>query len=377
MLHFWLYKILRSLCAVIRSQGFVAQRVTEPARKRRTLKPLTLILTAIYCIFSTACLPVLAADNSERKAVLVTGASSGIGLRITQTLASNGFYVYAGGRKTADLQRLNALKNVSSVKLDVTEQADIDAAVQFVQDQGRGLWGIVNNAGVVAMSPLASGSLDKIRFTFEVNVFGPIRINQAFLPFVIKSKGRTTTIGSISGYIPEGGDGGYSASKFAIEGYIDSLALELAGSGVHVSVVDPGQYKSKIRAKMLTQILAAADAGELEITAEERNKLVQTEMGNDVLKEPDEVAAAVLDVMSSPTPRHRYMVVPNAEEAGWTLEASMRRLLELNQGHPYSYDREQLITLLDKLLNTMAVKNPGALPTAGIRPASAGSAGAH
>ena len=90
---------------------------------------------------------VIASDSATQKAVLVTGASSGIGLKITGKLASNGFYVYAGARKAADLERLDAMDNVSSVRLDVTVQQEIDAAVEFVKDQGRGLYGVVNNAG--------------------------------------------------------------------------------------------------------------------------------------------------------------------------------------------------------------------------------------
>ena len=81
-------------------------------------------------------------EVSDSKAVLVTGASSGIGLRITETLSRNGFYVYAGARKSADMKRLDAMENVSSVQLDVTVDEDIDAAVGFVEKQGRGLWAI-------------------------------------------------------------------------------------------------------------------------------------------------------------------------------------------------------------------------------------------
>jgi NAD(P)-dependent dehydrogenase (short-subunit alcohol dehydrogenase family) len=310
-----------------------------------------LVATVLCGVLFGAALPLFAAENLAQKAVLVTGASSGIGLRIAETLASHGYYVYAGARKTADLKRLDALENISSVQLDVTRQADIDAAVEFVRDQGRGLWGVVNNAGIVALAPLAGDSLDEIRFTFEVNVFGPMRINQAFLPLLIESQGRTTTIGSISGYIADSEDGGYSSSKFAIEGYIDSLAIELKDSGVHVSVVSPGGYKSQIRAKMLDQMLAAAGAGAIELSEQQRDELVRTEMGNSALKEPDEVADVVLELMSSSAPRQRYMVVPNAKEAALTMQASMRRLLQLNQGQPYSYNREQLIELIDQLLS--------------------------
>lgn len=309
----------------------------------------TIVMVALHglLVFSFA---ANAADDAARKAVLVTGASSGIGLQIAETLAANGYYVYAGARKAADLERLDAMENMSAVRLDVTVQDDIDAAVEFVKGEGRGLWGIVNNAGVVMLGSLVANSEDAVRTTLEINVLGPVRINNAFLPFLLESQGRTTTIGSISGYIAGSEDGGYSTSKFAIEGYTDSLAEELAESGVHVSVVDPGAYKSEIRNKMLAQTLAAADAGAIELDAASREKMISTTMGNDLLTEPDEVAKAVLHVMSSDAPRRRYMVTPNADQAQRTITAAMQRMLELNADQPYSYDREQLIALLDELM---------------------------
>jgi NAD(P)-dependent dehydrogenase (short-subunit alcohol dehydrogenase family) len=313
----------------------------------KTIKSPVVVLSFVLLVCNVA---AFAEANTEQKAVLVTGASSGIGLRIAETLASNGFYVYAGARKEADLERLDAMDNMSSVRLDVTVQTEIDEAVDFVKGEGRGLWGIVNNAGVVVLSPLSRGSDVDIRFTFDVNVFGPVRVNQAFLPLIIESKGRTTTIGSISGFIADSGDAGYSASKFAVEGYTDSLAIELSRTGVHVSVVEPGQYKSEIRPKMLAQLLASADAGEIELDAAKRAELISSNYGNNALKEPDEVARAVLHAMSSDTPKRRYMVTPNAEEARWAISAAMQRLLELNEEQEFSYSRDQLVGLLDELL---------------------------
>ena len=143
------------------------------------------------------------AQVAAKKAVLVTGASSGIGLEIAETLAENGFYVYAGARKDADLARLDAMDNISAVRLDVTVDEDIAAAVKFIRAQGRGLWGIVNNAGIYRYAPLIGGPEADFRLTLEVNVLGPIRINQAFVPLVAESGGRTAVIGSISGFIPE------------------------------------------------------------------------------------------------------------------------------------------------------------------------------
>lgn len=306
-----------------------------------TLLALVLIVTAPQ---------VFAEDVSPAKAVLVTGASSGIGLQIAETLSRNGFYVYAGARKKADLEMLDAMENVSAVRLDVTVDEDIDAAVDFVKKQGRGLWGIVNNAGVLRYSPLMSGPESDIRITFDINVFGPFRINQAFLPMLLESHGRTAIIGSINGFIPNDSDGGYAASKFAVEGYTDSLALELASTGVHVGIVDPGGYKSDIRDKFLAQALAAESEHDFVLDDEARKSLVDFAASNEGMKDPVEVAQAVLHLMSSDAPKRRYMVTPNAEQAAITIRVALQRILQLNEGQPYSYSRDELVALLDELL---------------------------
>jgi NAD(P)-dependent dehydrogenase (short-subunit alcohol dehydrogenase family) len=217
-----------------------------------TIRTALLVLFGLILVVSGGAASAEGGDNS--RAVLVTGASSGIGLSITEVLAGNGFYVYAGARKKADLERLDALENVSSVRLDVTVDEDIERAVAFVKSQGRGLWGVVNNAGVARYASLQSGAESDIRFTFDVNVFGPYRINQAFLPLLLASKGRTSIIGSINGFIPNDSDGGYAASKFAVEGYTDSLALELADTGVHVAIVEPGSDRTRIRDKYVANV---------------------------------------------------------------------------------------------------------------------------
>jgi NAD(P)-dependent dehydrogenase (short-subunit alcohol dehydrogenase family) len=294
--------------------------------------------------------PLAADESASQKAVLVTGASSGIGLKITETLSSNGFYVYAGARKAEDLARLDAMENVSSVRLDVTIQKDIDEAAEFVKAQGRGLWGVVNNAGVALYSPLSTGPESELKLTFDVNVYGPFRVNQTFLPMLIESGGRTTVISSISGFIP-GRSGSYSMSKFAVEGYTDTLATELASTAVHVSAVEPGGFKSNIVENLKDRALALAEAGELELSGEVRAGLEEGVAARQTMKEPFEVAEAVLDLMTTDTPKRRYMVTPNEEQAQITIRSAMQRLLELNQNQPYAYDRDGLVALLDELLS--------------------------
>ena len=184
-------------------------------------------------------------DPDEQKAVLVTGASSGIGRKITEVLAANGYFVYAGARKQHDLDDLNAIDNVHSLRLDVTIQDEIDAAVETVRAEGRGLYGLVNNAGVLITGPSAEVGIDKVQWLFDVNVFGVYRVTQAFSPLIIESRGRIVNIGSIAGNIGVAFLGPYSMTKHAIEAYTDALAAEMQKFGVHVSVIAPGNYASK------------------------------------------------------------------------------------------------------------------------------------
>jgi NAD(P)-dependent dehydrogenase (short-subunit alcohol dehydrogenase family) len=308
-----------------------------------------LIVTAAVALILSVNLH--AQEPDATKAVLVTGASSGIGLKIAETLAQNGFFVYAGARKEADLARLDAMDNISAVRLDVTVDEDIASAVEFVKAQGRGLWGIVNNAGVYRYAPLIGGPESDFRLTLDVNVLGPIRINQAFVPLVIESDGRTVVIGSLSGFIPEPEDGGYAASKFAMEGYTDSLAMELENTGVHVAIVEPGSFKSNIRDTMFEAAVAAAESGNLELGEATQAGLASSVDRNESMKDPDEVAQAVLHLMTSDSPKRRYMVAPNAQQAATTIRFAMARMLELNQDQPYTYSRDELVALLDELMS--------------------------
>jgi len=312
------------------------------------LRILTLGLLVILSFTVCSVPDSIASENEAQRAVLVTGASSGIGLKITERLSSSGYYVYAGARKAADLERLDAMDNVSSVRLDVTAQDEIDAAVRFVKNQGRGLYGVVNNAGVGGFSPLTTGPESDMDFVFDVNVYGPYRINKAFMPMLDESDGRTATIGSISGFT--GRSGIYSMSKFAVEAYTDSLAREIEGNGVHVAVVEPGGFKSKIGASRSARALAAGEKGEIELTAKEKQRHEKAVAEESSRKEPDEVADAVYDLLTVENPKLRYMVTPNEQQAQTTIKAAMRRVVQLNYDQPYEYDREGLIAVLDELL---------------------------
>ena len=308
----------------------------------------TACLATLLMIFL---IPPVAADShsqeNAQKAILVTGASTGIGRRTTELLASRGYFVYAGARKQKDLEALNALENVAAVRLDVTIQDEIDAAVETVRKGGRGLYGLVNNAGVFTGGPLIETDIGELQWLFDVNVYGVYRVTRSFAPLIIESKGRIINISSISGVLDWPMGGPYSMSKHAIEAYNDTLALEMARFDVGVSVIEPGNYKSDI--SMTARNRMAKKALQLEGTkyADEWAGMSDSPEDRSQHKEPDEVAEAALHALFDDNPKLRYMVVPNQKEAEWTISEVVKELIELNERQPYSYSREQLIEMID------------------------------
>ena len=228
----------------------------KPEKNRIERNPLFIRhLWVVTIIFLTGSLVSGVAQTPEdTRAVLITGTSSGIGLRMTEVLSQNGFFVYAGVRTSEDYARLNAMKNVQAVQLDVTIQSEIDAAVEFVRSQERGLYGLINNAGVAVMGPLIELSEEDMNFQLDVNLFGPYRITKAFADLLIESEGRVMTVSSIAGILSGQLMGAYSMSKHGVEAFTDALAAELQRFNVEVAAVEPGNYKSQILASMIKRM---------------------------------------------------------------------------------------------------------------------------
>ncbi len=300
---------------------------------------------AILCVLS-APLPA----QQAQQAVLVTGASSGIGRKITETLASKGYFVYAGARKAEDLAALSRIPNVQSVRLDVTVPGDIAAAVETVRKGGRGLHGVVSNAGIAIVAPLIDVEEKELASLFDVNVFGPYRITKAFAPLIIESKGRVVTISSISGILSGPFFGPYSMSKHAVEAYGDALSVEMARYGVRVSLIEPGNYRSEIGRNTMAQVETALARLRGTPFEEQMRGLVRAMGAYDNYPEPDSVAAAAMHALFDPNPRMRYMVVPAPRQAEVTIRKQIEELVQLNHGHPFSYDRDALVRMLDSAL---------------------------
>jgi NAD(P)-dependent dehydrogenase (short-subunit alcohol dehydrogenase family) len=304
---------------------------------------------------AAAAFVILAAPHTvvadDQQSILVTGASTGIGRHLAETLAGNGYHVYAGARKDKDLAALDAIDNVTAVKLDVTSQDQVDAAVDMIRQKGTGLYAVVNNAGVGGGGEVIDTPIEDQTFVYAVNVEGVYRTTKAFAPLVIESKGRIVTTGSIAGTISAfPGFSAYSGSKHWIEAYTDSLATEMEPHSVVVSVVEPGNYKSNIRRSSAARKAEHTKAAGGEVTEEMKQDYEKTAERELSYKEPDEVSEAFMHALFDDNPLRRYVVVPNVEEQEFTIRTKVTELVQLNQWGPYSYSRDELIELLDAAL---------------------------
>ena len=305
-------------------------------------------LLAVCLVVAQFLAPPAMAD--DQKAVLITGASTGIGRNMAETLAAEGFHVYAGARKDADLAELDALDNVTAVRLDVTSQQDVDAAVELVRSKGRGLWALVNNAGVGTRAPVAEVADDELDFVFGVNVVGVVRVTRAFLPLIVESQGRVITTGSIAGIRSGAGSSVYSMSKHAVEAFTDSLAAEMAAAGVQVSIIEPGAYRSHIRRSAIARIAGNIEAAGGTVPEAMQQQAEQMAAQEVALKAPDDVSAALLHAVSADVALRRYMVTPNAQQAEGTVRALVRELVELNEWEQSGFSRDELVEMLDEAL---------------------------
>jgi NAD(P)-dependent dehydrogenase (short-subunit alcohol dehydrogenase family) len=246
-------------------------------------------------------------------AVVISGASSGIGAATAALLAEKGFTVFAGVRNDPDAQRLAALScNVRPVMLDVTQADSLARAAQTVAASGIALRGVVSNAGIAVGGPLEHVSIDDMRRQFEVNVYGALALAQTFIPLFPENDGRIVLIGSISGRLATPYIAPYSASKFALRGLADGLRMELAPAGIAVSLIEPGSVKTPIwnkgraEAEQIARRLASKGRPYYRTALERIVSITESEARDGMPVEV--VASAILDALVARRPRAQYVL---------------------------------------------------------------------
>jgi NAD(P)-dependent dehydrogenase (short-subunit alcohol dehydrogenase family) len=257
---------------------------------------------------------------AARGAVLVTGASTGIGRATALHLETLGFDVFAGVRRKEDGERVAADSSGRCVPVlcDITDQAAIDAVAQrLTGDLGdAGLHGLVNNAGIAQPAPIEIIPIDDFRNQLEVNFVGQVAVTQAMPPLLRRGHGRIVNVSSIGGRVASPALGAYSASKFAIEALSDALRKELHPWGIQVSVIEPRAISTEIWRRGGE----AADTTLDRVPAEKR--ALYTDLVTAVRKmarrmdeqglQPQKVAERIGHALTARRPRTRYVVGTDA-----------------------------------------------------------------
>jgi len=249
------------------------------------------------------------------KVILVTGASSGLGLATANALAAAGNIVYGASRSIKD----NSNISFKTLQMDVTDDASVNAAVsQILKDEGR-IDVLVNNAGNGITGPLYAMPVEEAKKQFEVNFFGVVRVSSAVLPGMIERKqGLVINIGSLAGLFGLPYQGLYSASKFAIEGYSESLRMELQYTGVKVAVVNPGDFKTDFTGNR--QKLAFPLKNE-QLKAEFDAAVAAMEKDESVGADPSKLGAEIVKIVNTSNPKHNYLVGAFGQTIAKTLKS--------------------------------------------------------
>ncbi len=254
------------------------------------------------------------AAGTSRGAVLITGASSGIGRACATALAGAGFVVYAGVRRSEDAELVSVSRNIHSVFLDITRDDELRSVGALIEKElpAGGFSGIVNSAGICVACPLEFVGRETFRDQLEVNVISQLAVIQQFLPLLRRFQGRIVNIGSISGRIAGSLYGPYSASKFALEAVSAALRAEIGDAGISVSIVVPGSVSTPFWSKTVSRL-----DGCLAQIPEEARRPYQRQIARrraamlrhaHHAQSADTVAGLVVRAMTTRSPRARYVI---------------------------------------------------------------------
>lgn len=262
----------------------------------------------------------------DKKSILITGCSSGIGLCVAEGLARRGYRVFATARQAADVEML-AARGLESLQLDISDPESIRRAVdEVLQHTGGTLYALFNNAGYGQPGAVEDLRREVLREQFETNVFGTVELTNRIIPVMrAQGGGRIIINSSILGFIALPFRGAYNASKYALEGIADTLRLELRGSGIHVSLIEPGPITSRFRAnahEMFRQRIDAEASFFSDTYRAMETRLTKPGPAAPFTLPPEAVLEKLIHALESGRPRIRYPVTFPAY-----LFAALKRLL--------------------------------------------------
>ena len=254
----------------------------------------------------------------EKKVILITGSSSGIGKATSEYLAKKGYRVIGTSRKAQSKENTSSIPDISPciIKMDITDKESIKKSIAFIQKKFGRIDVLINNAGTGISGPLEETAVKDAQELFNTNFFGPLMVTQSVLPIMrSQQNGLIITISSIGGVLGLPYQGLYSASKFALEGMMESLRMEVRRFGIKVVLIEPGDFKTEFthnRKKILQDSSAYTDSA-LHTTAIFEH---DEEKGSSPIK----IAYLVERIMNSNHPKLRYRVGSTSQKFAASLK---------------------------------------------------------
>jgi Short-chain dehydrogenases of various substrate specificities len=250
--------------------------------------------------------------SAPSRTILITGCSSGIGLCVAHGLKARGWRVFASARQAADVARLQQ-EGLEALQLDLADSLSIHAAMDAVlQRSGGTLDALFNNGAYGQPGAVEDLSRAALREQFETNLFGTHELTCLAIAVMRRQgHGRIIHNSSVLGLVALPFRGAYNASKFALEGLTDTLRLELHGSGIHVSLIEPGPIISRFRANAMRMYRQNIDADNSFFRATYQrmeHRLTKEGPAAPFTLPPEAVLARVIHALESPRPRARYYV---------------------------------------------------------------------
>lgn len=246
------------------------------------------------------------------RTILITGCSSGIGLASAQMLKARGWRVLATARKPEDLQRLTKEHGLDAIYLELADPAAIAACAEEALSRTHGqLYAVFNNAAYGQQGAVEDITADVLRRQLEVNVIGAHDLTRRLIPAMrTNGRGRIVQTSSVLGLVAAPFRGAYCASKFALEGLTDALRLELAGTGIHVSLIEPGPIRTRFVENVRAALVANVDIGNSVHRERYHDMIAALERGGrEAFKlEPEAVARKLLHAVENRRPKARYYV---------------------------------------------------------------------
>ena len=257
-----------------------------------------------------------------RQVALITGCSSGIGYETALTLARNGFCTYAGVRNTKNSDTLEKKiakekLDLNILQLDVNDRSSIENAVNQIKTEEKRIDVLINNAGYGLVGFFEELRLDEIRSQFETNFFGVLTVTKKIIPLMREQKsGTIVNISSGAGQVGFPGISAYASTKFAIEGFSESLMYELFPFGIRVIIIEPGVIKTNFFHNCIVPEKSSKKSSSYSNSLKKIQKNI--ELMQEHATHPIEVAKVILQALKTDEPKQRYVV---GNDAAMILEA--------------------------------------------------------